>query len=53
MSVKQLTARLEKVKARIESRRSELATLVGQQKDLRAQLTEAKKAEKAKASKSK
>jgi hypothetical protein len=43
MSVKQLQGKLVKLKARIQTRQSELADLKAQHKDARAQLIKAKK----------
>lgn len=44
MSVKQLQSKLMKLKDRIAKKKSELATLAGQQKDLQAKISAAKKA---------
>jgi hypothetical protein len=47
-SAKQLKGRLDKLKEQIEQRQTQLATLRETQKDVRAQLAEAKKASKGK-----
>ena len=47
-SVKQQQAKLEKLTARIHTRQEELATLRAQQKELKTQLAEARKAAKSK-----
>jgi hypothetical protein len=49
MTTKQLQAKLDKLKMRIDARQTELAGLKNQQKELKAQLAEAKAAAKAKA----
>jgi septal ring factor EnvC (AmiA/AmiB activator) len=46
---KQLQARIESLKAKIEKHQTALSTLRAQQKELKDQLAEAKKAAKAKA----
>jgi predicted nucleic acid-binding Zn-ribbon protein len=48
MSVKQLQTKVEKLKARITARQSELADLKAQHKDARAKLMQARKAKKTK-----
>jgi cell division protein FtsB len=48
-SVKQQKVKLEKLTAKIQTRQQELTTLRAQQKELKTQLADAKKAEKEKA----